>query len=377
MPWLTLSERQKSTVGTALTMFSGLFMLAVAVGAFVFVLRFLTYFSGVLMPLAVAAVVALVTRPYFEWLVRRARIPAVALVLYFISVLIPLGAFLWFFGSILFMQIADLLARIPGWLSGLTDAVQAHMPALHEYIDKHDLDVKLREAFAKNMGVLVAGAQSVAVQVFGAGASVFRSLAGLLSWLILPVYLSFLLLMKPFQARNLEPLLPFLRAETRKDVVYLAEEFTKIIVSFFRGQLTVAFIQGLMYATAFALVGVPYGLAIGLLMGVLNVVPYLGSAVGLVLSVLLSWAKPEGGGLAGIGFALGAFGVVQVIESYFITPRIMGKSTGLHPMTIMVAMFFWGTALGGIMGILLAVPLTAFLVVLWRLLKAKYIREIV
>ena len=69
--------------------------------------------------------------------------------------------------------------------------------------------------------------------------------------------------------------------------------------------------------------------------------------------------------------------VAHAAESYFLTPRIMGNRTGLHPMVIIFALFFWGTALGGILGMVFAIPLTAFLVVFWRLLKSKYIKELV
>ena len=68
---------------------------------------------------------------------------------------------------------------------------------------------------------------------------------------------------------------------------------------------------------------------------------------------------------------------VQVIEGYVLTPRIMGDRTGLHPMVIIFAVLFWGTALGGILGMILAIPLTAFLVVFWRLAKEKYIAELI
>ena len=70
------------------------------------------------------------------------------------------------------------------------------------------------------------------------------------------------------------------------------------------------------------------------------------------------------------------FAVVPVIEGYVLTPRIMGSRTGLHPMVIIVAIFFWGAALDGILGMILAIPLTAFLVVFWRLAKEKYIGEL-
>ena len=71
------------------------------------------------------------------------------------------------------------------------------------------------------------------------------------------------------------------------------------------------------------------------------------------------------------------FTVVQLIEGYLLTPRIMGDRTGLHPVAIIVAVFFWGSALQGILGMILAIPLTAFLVVFWRLAKEKYIGELV
>ena len=71
------------------------------------------------------------------------------------------------------------------------------------------------------------------------------------------------------------------------------------------------------------------------------------------------------------------FLIVQMIEGYVLTPKIMGDRTGLHPMVIIFAIFFWGSALSGIMGMILAIPLTAFLVVFWRLARERYIDEIV
>jgi predicted PurR-regulated permease PerM len=378
MKWLDLSDRQQKTVAAALTMLSGLFILGVLVAIFVGLIRFLTYFSGVFMPLAVAGVLALVTRPYFDWLARRLRYAPLALAVYFASLVIPLGLFVWFLGSLLVQQVVDFLARIPAWLAASTEYLKLHIPAFREYLAENNLDVQIRDAVGRHIGLIATGFQLVATQLLSTGANLFRSAAGLLGWLICPVYLAFMLLIPPPPKGSAATMLPFLKPETREDVMFLGREFVQIIINFFRGQVIVATIQGVLYAIAFVLVGVPYGLAIGLLMGLLNIVPYLGSAVGLVLSLALSWGRVDGhGGLEGLAFALGAFLVVQGIESYFITPRIMGKKTGLHPMAIMVAMFFWGTALGGILGILLAVPLTAFLVVLWRLLKAKYIRAIV
>ena len=72
---------------------------------------------------------------------------------------------------------------------------------------------------------------------------------------------------------------------------------------------------------------------------------------------------------------MGAFVLVQLLEGYLLTPKIMGRQTGMHPVVVIVAIFFWGTALGGILGMIAAIPLTAFLIVVWRLLRRKYFGE--
>ena len=87
----------------------------------------------------------------------------------------------------------------------------------------------------------------------------------------------------------------------------------------------------------------------------------------------MAYFQSDGGSIQLVLFALAIFTAVQIIEGYLLTPRIMGKSTGLHPLVIIIAIFFWGTALDGILGMILAIQLTAFFVVAWRLLKQKYL----
>jgi predicted PurR-regulated permease PerM len=158
--------------------------------------------------------------------------------------------------------------------------------------------------------------------------------------------------------------------------VYLLEEFINILVAFFRGQIVIALLQGLLFAAGFMLAGLQYGFALGLMLGFLNIIPYLGNLIGLAVALPLAFFQADGG--AGkLGLVVGVFVVVQLVEGYVLTPRIMGKRTGLHPMAIVVAILFWGSALGGLTGMILAIPLTAFFVVFWRLLKNKYITEIV
>ncbi|NOQ14786.1 MAG: AI-2E family transporter, partial [Methyloprofundus sp.] len=169
--------------------------------------------------------------------------------------------------------------------------------------------------------------------------------------------------------------LPFLKPETAKDLIYLFHEFVCLVVSFFRGQIIIALLQGVLFAVGFSLAGLEYGAVLGITLGFLNLVPYLGSMLGLAVCLPIAWFQVNGGMDLLLIVSL-VFAVVQMIEGYIITPRIMGDRTGLHPMVIIVAIFFWGSALGGILGMILAIPLTAFLVVLWRLMKEKYIVQI-
>ena len=118
--------------------------------------------------------------------------------------------------------------------------------------------------------------------------------------------------------------------------------------------------------------GIKFGLFIGLMLGILNIVPYLGTIIGLGIALPLAFLQPEGG-FNLVLLVVGVFVVVQNIEGWYLTPKIMGDRTGLHPVTIIFSIFFWGTALGGILGMILAIPLTAFFVTAWRLIKRKYL----
>jgi predicted PurR-regulated permease PerM len=368
-----LSERQQTTVSAAVTILSAC-IIVVAIGALFWLLgAFVSRFSSVFLPLAVAAVAALVFKPYYGWLRHRLRCPKVlALVLVFLSGLIPVAAFLWFFGALVASQLSDLFARVPEWWQALMSFVKERAPAVQQFIQEHGLIDKVQE----QQSTLVRGVKVFSTGALSAGAGMLRGIGHLLGWVVLPVYFSFFMLAERQRLVELEQYLPFLKQETRDDVIYLVNEFIDIIVAFFRGQIIVAFLQGLLFAVGFTIVGLKYGFVLGLMLGFLNIIPYLGSMLGLSIALPLAFFQADGG-LLQVIWVIVVFTVVQVIEGYLLTPKIMGDRTGLHPMTIIVAIFFWGAALGGIMGMILAIPLTAFLVVFWRLVREKYMRELV
>jgi predicted PurR-regulated permease PerM len=191
---------------------------------------------------------------------------------------------------------------------------------------------------------------------------------------VVPIYLFFLLESKRNFSRDFREQLTFLPPVVREDVVFLTREFAGIMVSFFHGRLLIGLIMGVLQAIGFMAIGLQGGFVLGLFFGLLNLVPFLGVILGLVVILPVAYIQPDGGWVL-LMEAGAVFAVVQVAEAYYITPKIMGERTGLHPMVIIVSIFFWGQALHGLLGIILGVPLTAFLVVAWRLLKTKYLPQ--
>ena len=317
---------------------------------------------------------SLVCDPYFELLRVRLRLPRVAALLaLFLTALVPIGLFLWFFGAVLVEQITALVRSAPEWWEGALEDVQSRWPVVREFLEGPEGE-KARTALSEHVGTLLQGARGVMSGALTAGAGFMSALGALAGWAVAPVYFAFFLLVPSFRIQRIEGLLPFLRKDRRDDLVFLLEEFVNIIVVFFRGQLVIAFLQGVLYAIGFTVIGLKFGFVLGLALGMLNIIPYLGAMVGFVVTLPLADLQ-EGGGVTLMVGVLVVIAVVQTIEGYVLTPKIMGDRTGLHPMVIIIAMFFWGTAFGGILGMILAIPLTAFAVVFWRLAKEKYIQE--
>lgn len=368
-----LTRLQSRIIGFALT------FLALAVSGYLIVkliagaIDLLALFSGVLWPLITAGIMAMVLKPVVELLETRFKLRRV------FAVVVIYGAFVLLAAGLLFTilppvikQLLDFIASVPEVWKNAYAYAQQHYPQWSELATRYLANPKVKEILEKlsNEASNLALVSVTSLKSAGLGAltvfGFFTSLA------IIPIYLFFFLLSGGDPTRHLGDQLPFLRPTIRDDVVFLVREFIAIVVSFFRGQLIIGLIMGVLLAAGFTIGGLKFGLFIGLMLGVLNIVPYLGTILGLSVALPLAFFQPEGG-LNLLLVVIGVFVVVQCIEGWYLTPKIMGSRTGLHPVTIIVAIFFWGTALGGILGMILAIPLTAFFVTAWRLLKRKYL----
>ena len=374
---IDLNPQQKRIVAAGYTTLAAGVVVAALVLFFVYSVRFLGAFSNVFLPLAVAGVLALVLEPWFNWLKIKAKLPDVlALIVVFISMLLPITLIIVFFGGIISEQIAELIDQMPELWQRFIAWLKERRPQIDHFFRENTLGEKISQMVKQPGGLTADMVNYFLGSMVTAGSGIASGVAALMSWAIAPVYLIFFLLMPTLRPDALSPAsFPFLKEGTARDLVYLFTEFVQLVVTFFRGQIIIALLQGILYAVGFSLVGLKYGAVLGLMLGFLNIVPYLGSMIGLAVTLPTAWFQ-LGGGWELVLMVVLVFSIVQMIESYVLTPRIMGDRTGLHPLTIIVAIFFWGSALGGILGMILAIPLTAFLVVLWRLMREKYIGQL-
>jgi predicted PurR-regulated permease PerM len=192
--------------------------------------------------------------------------------------------------------------------------------------------------------------------VFG----VFGFLVGLL---IVPIYLFFFLKESPRIAESWSNYLPLRRSEFKDEVVTVLTEINGYLINFFRGQLVVAAINGIMVAIGLSIVGVQFGFLIGLGFAFIGIIPYAGYIVCYIPAILIAfaqfndWSHP-------LWVTIIFFLIVAQIDGLVTTPRIVGNSVGLHPMTVIMSVFLWTLVLGGLLGAVLAIPLTATLKVL-------------
>jgi predicted PurR-regulated permease PerM len=373
---IELGPKQKSAVAAAVTVLS-IFIIALFAGSVIWgIVSLIGTFQNVFFPPVAAGVIAMLVRPFYNWIFRLTRNKhAVALILFFLSMLIPAAAALWFFGSMMIDHLIKLIEDMPAIIDSVYESIRSYWPRIMDIADKYELKEGLTSMISEPVRTAADALAFTGQSISDSLKILFSYFAGLLTWAVLPVYLAFFLIAEPFESEKIGDFLPFLKKNTKEDVIYLFDQFNSILVTFFRGQIIIALIQGLMFAAGFAIVGLPYGITIGMMLGFLNIVPYLGSIVGLAVAIPLAYLNPEGG-MSQAVLVVGVFSIVQTIEGYLLTPKIMGSRTGLHPALIIFAMFFWGVALNGILGMILAIPLTAFAVVFWRLLKKKYIKEL-
>ncbi len=194
----------------------------------------------------------------------------------------------------------------------------------------------------------------------------------LLSMVIVPIYLFYFLIESRNIQESWDDYLPLRASHFKDEVVETLEEINGYLIAFFRGQLVVSMINGTVTGICLAVVGLDFGILIGLMLCFLGIIPYLGIALCWIPAVAIaalhggSWLVPATPWWAFPLVVTGIFTAVQQIDGLFVTPKIVGESVGLHPVTVIFSVFIWSLLMGGLLGAILAVPMTATIKVVLR-----------
>ncbi len=390
MPFPPPNEKQARLIWAALTGLAAALIVALVV-AFVWGIgRVLEILAPVLWPLAVAGVLAYLLDPVVDFLERR-RVPRTRaiIVVFALAILIVVGLL----GSIvpqIVVETQELSVKIPGYTTNLQAKVEkviSHPPDwLKKFIPQQtgtntsfaqpeianartettvstnhpDVRAVFDESSLRSATDWLSDALPTAGawlrNVVSFVASWFSIMAGLA---LIPIYAFYFLLEKRGIAAQWQDYLPVKNSALKDEVVFVVGSTNEYLIAFFRGQVLVAICDGILYTIGFLIAGVPYAVLIGAMAVFLTMIPFLGAITTCVVALVITfvqygdWQHPA--------LVLAVFAVVQSLEGLVISPKIMGDRVGLHPLTIIIAVMAGTTLLGGILGGILAIPLTAVL----------------
>ncbi|WNL47204.1 AI-2E family transporter [Dyella sp. BiH032] len=329
----------------------------------VIILYLLWLLAPVLMPFAVAAMLAYLGDPLADRLERvgMGRTLAVSVV-FFVLALVAVGAMLLLI-PLISRQVDNLVQSLPHYVDWVRNTA---LPWLQTKLrlDPSAFDTDRLIAEIKDH---LGSVGSVASTVLG---KVTRSGFGLIAWMtnlvLIPVVAFYLLRDWDRLVAWVDDMLP---RSIEPTVAHLARESDLVLGAFVRGQLLVMLALGIFYGAALSIVGLSVGPLIGMIAGLLSFVPYLGFIVGFgsaVIAVLVQYGDWSHLLLVGCVFLIG-----QLLEGYVLVPRLVGEKIGLHPVAVIFAVLAGGY-LCGFLGILLALPAASVILVVLRYLSQRY-----
>ncbi len=261
-------------------------------------------------------------------------------------------------------QVVGLIARLPGYVIDLQALAQRLAPQLAEWLGPERAS-QIEASLTDMIGRVVELAGSLTAQVAQSGITVINTIAILF---ITPVVAFYLLLDWEGMMQRVDELLP--RAY-RDEIRGVLNQIDQSMAGVIRGQGSVVLVLCVYYATALSLVGLNFGLAIGLIGGLLSFVPYVGFLIGFVLAMTISLVQFWPDQWLFVLIVLGVYMVGQFLEANVLYPKLVGESININPVWLMFALFAFAL-LFGFVGLLLAVPLAAISGVLTRYSLAKY-----
>jgi len=318
--------------------------------------------GDVLLPFVLGLAIAYLLNPLVE-LLGRHKIPR------WIAALLILGLFLVFLATVVALALptiyregAALIEALPGYIDELWARIAPYIGWAREKLNTGD-GPSLQDAVRNNIG----NALKVGTGLLSGLASGGKAFIGFVSVLVTtPIVAFFVMAEWAKMTEWIDKLLPRASYHTIKD---LLRQIDRKLSGFVRGQLTIAFMLAVAYAIALTIAGLKFGFLIGLATGILSIIPLVGSTLGLLVSLAVAYF--QSGEWSYVGIIAAIFFVGQFIEGNFLSPRLLGKSVGIHSLWILFALFAGGSLLG-IVGMLLAVPVAAVIGVLLGFAVIRY-----
>lgn len=266
--------------------------------------------------------------------------------------------------SILQREIPLIKNQAPKWIADVQIWAAPQLERLNVQLDwnqlKEQLISKLTQHFSANADTMVSN-------IIDTVLASTQTLIAAIGALVLILFVVFYLLID--WGKCFSRAAEFVPPRYRETIKNLAKECDELLSQYLRGQLVVMLILAAYYALALSMIGMAGGVAIGILTGLAIFIPYIGFGVGLVLAVFSALLQfgPSWTLLA----VLAVYGVGQVVESFFLTPKLVGERIGLHPVAVIFALLFFGS-LFGFFGVLLALPAAAIVLVTLRYIRNHY-----
>ncbi len=194
--------------------------------------------------------------------------------------------------------------------------------------------------------------------------AIYGASAFLIGLVMIPVFLFYFLLESEAIKKNWARVLPLRASRFKDEVVGTLQEINMNIVAFVRGQMLVSLIDGVILGIALMCLGLPYAITIAAAAALLGIIPYIGMISTSIPALLIAWFTWQDVSMV---VAVGAtFLAVSQFDGWILQPKVVGNSMKMHDLTVMFSVLFWSMVFGGVIGALLAVPLTASIKVVFR-----------
>lgn len=326
-----------------------------------FAIWFVNTVSAILAPFIISLVVAYILNPIVErsakWGIAR-WISSLILILFFLGLITLMFFFVLPVAVTQFEGILDALSQlVSDFNNWLWNARVMH--ALERYgISADELKNTLTSHFAPKLEDI---SKSLLRAVLTLATSVSRLVTQIFYVILMPFLTFYILKDFPKIAHRVQMLVPKRHRQRVSEYLDVADD---VLGLYLRGALTVAFLQGVLVALLFSLFGIKYSLVLGLLAAVLDLVPYFGLLIIMILSAIVAAFSGEPVMLK-VGFAIGSIGILHLVEAAYLSPRIIGEKVGMHPLLIILSLLVFSFFLGFV-GLIIAVPASALIILLVR-----------